>query len=238
VRDLPATIASLSERLSNLTADQSTAAAHINDPITVAGHTYSEEVVVVLGNELDSLPRSVRETRRFPLGLYRGLSFGLILHPQYAPEVYVEGATTRESMLSREHHGPRAVLNALERLAGTYDTQCTSIRQDLAIAEAQLRDYQARLGAPFPHDSYLSKLTALRDQLKTGLSGMTPEPPTEPQPTVSELAQQIKALKATHTIEATPERIGKGRSSAEEPVTARIRRLAERIPQPQEVSVA
>lgn len=40
---------------------------------------------------------------------------------------------------------------------------------------------------------------------------------------------QIKALKAAHTIEATPERIGKRRGSAEEPVTARIRRRMEAL---------
>jgi hypothetical protein len=231
VRDLPGTIADLSESLCNLTTDQATATAHATDPITIGGRTYSrEDAPGILGSQLDALPRNIRETRRVPLGIYRGLRFGLILHPQYAPDVYLEGATTCQSMLSREHHGARAVLNALERLAGAYDTQCTSIRQDLAIAEAQLRDYQACLGAPFSHDAYLSNLTALRDQLKIGLSGMTPEPGAESRPSVSELAEKIRALKAAHTIEATPERVGKGRSSAEEPVTARIRRRTEAVP--------
>ena len=117
------------------------------------------------------MPRNVRETTRVPLGIYRGLRFGLVLHPQFPPDVYLEGATTRQSMLSRDHHGPRAVLNALERLADGYGSECDRVRQDLAIAEAQLRDYQARLGKPFPHDAYLSELTGLRDQLKAGLSG-------------------------------------------------------------------
>src|SRR6202044_2932034 len=36
VRDLPGTIAGLSKRLSNLTADQATAAAHTGNPITIA----------------------------------------------------------------------------------------------------------------------------------------------------------------------------------------------------------
>src|SRR5205823_13953417 len=188
-RELPATIGSLSQRLSGLTADMATATAHAEGPITIGNHTSShEDATDILGERLDSLPKNVRETRRFPLGLYRGLSFGLILHPQYAPEAYLEGATTCQSTLSREHHGPRAVLNALERLSDSYGTTCTSVRPDLTIAEAQLRDYQVRFGTPFPHESYLSKLTALRDQLKTGLSSTTPEPPTEPQPTVSELA--------------------------------------------------
>jgi hypothetical protein len=157
------------------------------------------------------------------------LSFGLILHPQYAPEVYLEAATARESMLSREHHGARAILNALERLSDTYGTTCISVRQDLTIAEAQLRDYQARLGQPFQQDSYMSTLTALRHQLKLGLSGGTSEPADQPQPSVSELAERIKALKASHTIEGTPQRVRNRRASAEQPVTARIRGRAESI---------
>src|SRR5438445_12351023 len=106
----------------------------------------------------------------------------------------------RQSTLSREHQGPRAVLNALERLAGGYGSECVRVRQDLAIAESQLRDYQARLGTPFLHDAYLSELTSLRDQLKGGLSGATPEPDNEPGRSVSELAERIKTLKAAHSI--------------------------------------
>jgi len=140
--------------------------------------------------------------------------------------VYLEGAITRQSALSPEHQGPRAVLNALERLA-TYGPECDRIRQDLAIAESQLRDYQARLGATFVHDNYLLELTTLRDQLKAGLSGKTPEPGSEPPPSVPELAHRIKALKSAHNIEATPQRIRQKQSSAEEPVTARIRRRTE-----------
>ncbi len=233
VRDLPGTIASLSERLSNITTDQATATAHAEGPITIGSRTCSrEDAPGILGRELDSLPRNVRETRRVPLGIYRGLRFGLVLHPHFGPEVYLEGAATRQSGFLREHQGPRAVLNALERLAGAYGTECARVRQDLGIAESQLRDYQARLGKPFLHDAYLSELTTLRDQLKSCLSGTTPGPGTQPQPSASELAEQIKALKAAHTIEATPERAGIRHTCAEEPVTARIRRRTETIPDP------
>ena len=151
------------------------------------------------------------------------------------PDLYLEGATTRQSMLSRDHHGPRAILNAAERLANAYLSECARVRQDLAIAEAQLRDYQARLGIPFFHESYLSQLTTLRDQLKLGLSGAAPEANNGSQPTAAEIANQIKALKAGQSIEATPERIGKRRGSAEEPVTARIRRRMEAILTPEPV---
>ena len=75
---------------------------------------------------------------------------------------------TRHSTLTREHQGPRAILNALERLASGYGSECDSVRQELAIAESQLRDYQARLGAPFTHEGYLSELTALRINSRPG----------------------------------------------------------------------
>ena len=230
VRDLPGTIASLSKRLSSLTADQATTTAHAADPITIAGRAcLRDEVTAILAGQLDSLPLSVRETTRMPLGIYRGLRFGIILHSDVPPDVYLDGAITRASSLSREHQGPRAVLNAVERLITGYGPECDRIRQDLAIAESQLRDYQARLGAPFLHDGYLAELTALRDQLKAGLSGKAPEPGNEP-PSVSELAHRIKALKAAHNIEATPARVRQKQISAEEPVTTRIRRRAEAVP--------
>src|SRR5262249_13061971 len=152
------------------------------------------------------------------------LRFGLVLHPQFSPDVYLEGQATRQSMLLREHQGPRAVLNAAERLASGYGSECDRVRQDLAVAESQLRDYQTRLGKPFPHDAYLSELATLRDLLKGQLSGAAPDAGSGPQLGASELAARIKSLKAAHTIEATPRRAGQRTSSAEEPVTARIRR--------------
>jgi hypothetical protein len=132
-------------------------------------------------------------------------------------------------MLSREHHGPRAVLNAVERLANAYDSECVRVRQDLAIAEAQLRDYQGRLDLSFAHDAYLSELTALRNSLRAGLSGAPLEPGSQP-PSTADLAGQIKALKAAHTVEAVPQRSRKSHRSAEEPVTTRIRRRTEAVP--------
>jgi hypothetical protein len=38
------------------------------------------------------------------------------MHQQFLPDVDLEGAITRPYTLSRAHQGPRAVLNALERL--------------------------------------------------------------------------------------------------------------------------
>ncbi len=231
VQGLPATIASLSGRLSNLVADEATTKSHASDPIAIGGRTCPhKDIPDILGGKLDGMPKNVREPTRIPLGNYRGLSFGLVLHSQFPPDVYLEGASTRLSTLSRDHQGPRAVLNALERLADGYVPECSRVRQDLGIAESQLRDYQARLGKPFLHDQYLVELTTLRDGLKAGLSTAQPEPGNESGPSVSELADKIKALKAAHNIEAAPQRIGQRQSTAEEPVTARIRRRTEALP--------
>ena len=210
VRDLPGTIASLTERLSNLTTDQATATAHAAIRSLIGKRTWSrEDAPAIWPANSKPCPRNVRETTRVPLGIYRGLRFGMVLHPQFPPEVYLEGAITRQYTLSRDHQGPRAVLNALERLAGAYGSECIRVRQDLAIAESQLRDYQARLGKPFLHDAYLSELTSLRDQLKAGLSATAQSAGRRSGPSVSELAEKIKALKAAHTIEATPHASGR-----------------------------
>ena len=154
----------------------------------------------------------------------------MVLHPQFSPELYLEGVTSRQTMLSKDHHGPRAILNALARLTDSYKTQSDATTQDLAIAQAQIRDYESRLGDAFPHEAYLSELTALRDRLRAGLSARTPEAGNEPQVSVSELAAQIKAVRAAYSIEAAPQRTGQRQTSAEEPVTLRIRRRAEAVP--------
>jgi N12 class adenine-specific DNA methylase len=231
VRDLPGTIAGMSDRLTKLTTDLQTVTDHAGDPIAIGGRAPArEDISDVLGGKLDALPGEVRETRRVPLGNYHGLGFGVVLHLQFPPSVYLEGTIARQTALSREHQGPRAVLNALERLAGGYGSECDRLHRDLAIAESQLRDYQVRLGKPFVHEGYLSELTGLRDELKNGLSGAPQEPGSGKGPSVSETAEKIKALKAAHSIEAAPQRVRQRQSSAEEPVTTRIRRRAEGLP--------
>ena len=224
-RDLPESIARLKERLSKLVADQATLKAHEEDAILI-GDRASSDPMSALGRLLDAMPQFVMQDRRVPLGIYRGLRFGMVLHPEWTPEVYVEGAVMRKDTLSREHQGPRAVLNAVERLARGYGVESERTRQDLGIAEAQLRDYEARLGQPFPHAEYMDQLAALRDQLKAGLSGAAPQ---EGEPSVAELAERIKGLQAANTVEATPERTATRKVAAEEPVTSRIRRRSEAI---------
>ena len=106
-------------------------------------------------------------------------------------------------MLSRDSQGPRAVTNALHRLAASYEEQCETARKEVALATTQLRDYEARHGLPFTHAAYLDELTLLRDRLKTALS----ETPAEGEPSAGELAEQISTLKASHALEAAPTRM-------------------------------
>jgi hypothetical protein len=228
VKTLPATITSLTERLSKLTGDEATATAHAQDRIVIGKQAWNrDDAPAALAGKLELLPSNIRENTRVPLGTFRGLQFGLVLHPQFPPDVYLEGAIIRHDSLSREHQGPRAVLNALERIATGYAAETVRVRQDLSISESQLRDYQARLGKAFPHDAYLSQLTGLRDQLKAGLSATAHDSGAQSGPSVSELADQIKSLKSANTIEATPQRVQRKHASAEEPITARIRRRQE-----------
>jgi N12 class adenine-specific DNA methylase len=230
-RDLPTTIAGHSDRLAKLATDYDTAKRHADDPIAIGGRTYPrEDVSDILGGKLDGLPKHTMERTRIPLGTYRGLQFGLVTHPTFPPDVYLEGNTTRQTTLSRDHQGPRAVLNALERLANGYGSESDRVGEDLAIAEAQLRDYKARLGKPFTLDSYLTELTTLRDRLKAGLSATGHETGKVQGPSVSELAERIKAMKAANSVEAAPQRLGQKQSTAEEPITARIRRRMETRP--------
>ncbi len=197
---------------------------------SVTVHAARDQVLDRLTARLNTVPDTVRETKRFPLGRYRGLEFGIELHPGGAAAAYLEGATVRHGMLSRDHHGPRAVLNAIERLADSYGGPLATARRDLEIAKAQLRDYEARLDQPFEQKEYQEELTALRDQLKTALSGGTPEVGGQSQPTAAESAERIQALKSSHTIEGTPERPRTRNASAAEAITARIRRRTARQP--------
>jgi hypothetical protein len=93
------------------------------------------------------------------------------------------------------------------------------------LTDWQLKDYESRLGKPFQHEEYASQLADLRDRLKLGLSERAPEGGT---PT-ADLAEQIKTLRASLTVEAASERVTRKAVRAERPVTARIRKRRESI---------
>jgi len=191
VRDLPGRIEQLTQRLNALTADLATLKAHERDPVMI-GHRISGDPVAALGRQLESLPL-VMHKQRVPLGMYRGLRFGLVLHPSWKPELYLEGAITRQDTL-RDNAGPRAVLNALERLAGGYPADAGFTRRDVELMEKQLEDFRAKQGKGFPHETYLKNLAELRDRLRTALSGT----PKEGEPSAAELAGEVKKLRSAN----------------------------------------
>ena len=233
LRELPDAIARMTRRVADLAQDLETLTAHAGDDLVIAGHASAGgDSQKALAKVLNAIPDTVQRTSRVPLGEFQGLRFGLVIHPGSSREVFLEGATTRETQLSRDSQGLRATLNALDRLSGSYEAQLLAARKELGIAEGQLRDYQARLGKTFAHDAYLIELAGLRDQLKAALSESRPESGTVPP--AAELAERIQALKAAHSIEPAPVRAAKRREpAAETPVTSRIRERTGSPPGPE-----
>ncbi len=226
LRELPEVIERAQQRIAGLSADVATAGAYPGNHFRIGGQELTRaEATESLAFRLKGLPERVPALQRIPLGSYRGLAFGLVLHPHGTPEAYLEGKATRHLQLSREHQGPRAVLNAVTRLLDSYPGLIEGNRRELALADTQLRDYRDRLGATFAHEDYLKELRDLRDQLRLALSGNTPEPGAAGIPTTGELAARITSLRSEHAIEGTPERTApRTLARAEEPVTRRIKR--------------
>lgn len=228
VRDLPEKISGMKERLAKLDTDGKTIEEQAGTRITIGNTAWSkEDVSAVLGSKLESLPSHARESTRVPIGKFKGLQYGLIIHPLNPPDVFLEGVMTRISGLSKEHQGPRAVLNALERLSTSYNTEAARLSDDVAIYESQLADYRGKLGETFSHDEYFGDLTRLRDKLKAALSKRDNPNDADKGPTSGELAHQIKELTAAHSVDIQTGRTEPKRIAAEEPVTARIRKRLE-----------
>ena len=217
LRDLPDEIKRLDRRLVCLTADKATMES--NDGIP------SQEAVAA---RMGRMPERVGESYHTKLGSFRGLECGLVVHPSGGTEVYLNGTTRCREQLVRDNPGPRAVLNALERLANGYEKGIGYLKAEIAVKGGQHRDYEARLGKPFEHEAFQSQLADLRDRLKLGLAEHAPEDGES----VAELAEKIKALRTSVTVEAAPVRVGTRKAiRAERPVTARIRerRAAEEV---------
>ena len=180
LRELPDTIARLDKRLADLSADLATLAAHARDPLTIGGRACSrDDALDILGRRLDALPEKVRESSRFPLGRYRGLDFGLVLHAGGAAEVFLEGAATRHGHAfprpSRPAGGAQRPRPAGRQLRRPMRRHPARTWRSPRASSATTRPASA---VPSPHDAYLAELTDLRDQLKAGLSQATPEPGT------------------------------------------------------------
>ena len=92
-----------------------TASAYAGDPLTIGGRTcHRDEATRVLGERLDAIPEYVRETSASRLA-FLSLQFGLVLHHEFPPDVYLEGDICRTSMLSRK----RGAAGGHERFGAT-----------------------------------------------------------------------------------------------------------------------
>jgi hypothetical protein len=208
LRDLPDETKRLTRRVNGLTTDLA----------TMNGNNGSLSVEVI-GDRMNRMPDKVDKAYNTKLGKHRGLEAGIILHPLGGTEVYLDGAVRCREQLIRDNPGPRAVLNALERVADGYESDIRHLKAEIAVKQGQFKDFESRLGREFEHESYRSELTDLRDRLKLGLSEHAPEGGES----VAELAEKIKVLRESVTVEATPERTVRKTVRAERPVTARIR---------------
>ncbi|MFM7318743.1 MAG: DEAD/DEAH box helicase family protein, partial [bacterium] len=235
VRELPDALLHLTSQISKLEQDSQTLKAHADDRCRVGELPCPrDQVVPRLSGILESLPKSVYESRKFPLGVYQGVPFGVVMHPQYPLDVYLEGVAYQFANLSREHQGPKAVFNAVERIAANTPARLAKLNQEREALEAQLRDYQARLGKPFQHLAYQTELTELRDRLKLSLasSGNGNAESSEPVESSLEIAGKIKLLRNNEGVSEPVESVRSVSKevTAEMPVTVKIRnRVVEQL---------
>ena len=229
LRELPEKIDRTERRLAALEADAATIAGGEPGVLVMNGRSVAPQEPA-LGNALLRLPDYVDHRRQFGLGQYRGLDFGVAKHAGGAVDVYLEGAGFRTAQLFKDSHGPKAVWNALNRIAGSYGERAAETREDVELARSQLADYEARLGRVFPHAAYLDELTGLRDRLKVSLSGT----PAEGEPTAAALAERVKALRESHKVEDAPARV-KARPRAETVRRKDEAKPAEKVEEPEPV---
>ncbi|MFO0427574.1 MAG: DEAD/DEAH box helicase family protein [Planctomyces sp.] len=233
VRDLPADIARMEKRRNLLETDRTAIEEFQGMPVRINNRpVLREDVPEVLQQALDAMPLDVAATMKIPIGQYRGLNFGLYLNPGRNADVYLEGAQARISATSSQIPGPRAVLNALERIVDGYSFDMDRLDRDMAIASSQLRNYEARVGKAFEAEGYFSELTGLRNSLRAALSDRPPTADAGEIIRVSELVTRIKTLRAANNETSAIVRSERRSVAAEEPVTVRIRRRQDGITDP------
>ena len=223
VKELPQTIEHLSERITDLHADRQTVQERSDSGIQITKHWMPrEDLLEALDKRLELLPSKVGDSRTISLGNYKGLEFGVILHPDGNPDAYLKGQATRCLRLHAPKFGPRALINALSRLEETLTSDLERLSRDLSVSQSQLNDYSSRLNLPFIHEHYQNTLTSLRDSLKDRLT--SGRQAIEGEPTETQLAEQIKSMLSEAKVDNTHSRSARTASQSAEPITARILR--------------
>jgi hypothetical protein len=81
------------------------------------------------------LLESATDTYGNRLGNHGGPEARIILHPLGGTEVYLDEAMRCRGQLVRDNPGPRAIPNALERLADGYGRDIGHLRAEIAIKQ-------------------------------------------------------------------------------------------------------
>lgn len=225
VRDLPDKIAMLKTRYEKLQEDTATVEASHERGLVLGGYRVPpDEWTKMVGDALDRLPITTDNYQKLSMGDYKGLRFGLILHRDSAREVFLEGKLLHCERLGCEHQGPRAVLNALERLCRELPEATRQTKEELALSEKQLQDYASKLNQPFTYDSYRAELDRLRGLLKSKLTANVATADTE---SAEDLAEQIKQLSSVSQVDFGCEPSHRKETVAAEAVTTSIKRRRE-----------
>ena len=121
LRDLPDTIARLIERLDGLAQDQATLAGHANDRITIGERAcHRDEAMDARSpSACEPCPPRCGNFGGTRSGYFAGWNSGWCCMRSARRNCTSRGRSRRHGPLSRDP-GPRAVLNALDRLADTY----------------------------------------------------------------------------------------------------------------------
>jgi hypothetical protein len=128
-------------------------------------------------------------------------------------------------LLSNDHQGPRALLDAANRLINSFEDQHQRTTAAIELAKKQHHDCQQRVGISFEFDEYVKELSQLRDGLKLALSDRPSESDTTHLLSVREITAKIKSLRSLYTSYETPKRNAEVQVSiAVEPIVARLKR--------------
>lgn len=225
LKELPNAIAEAKRRLDSLQHDliQSKDGGQVEfrmDGSTVA----RDDLFKLLQSRLESLPARSNSHSHAEIGEYRGLRFGLDVTPYGASDVFIEGAIRRTTPLSKDNTGPRAFLNAMKRILDTYDERIKEANASVTLLSKQLEDLRNHAGASFAHEDRISRLTALRDQLKQSLSSDVSPEVANSLPPILDLMQQVDdLLKVSVDVSDTTRTSQANQHVLELPITEQIR---------------
>ena len=194
----------------------------------IGGQRYAEEdALKPLAKQLNAIPDKTHETRRYPLGVYHGLNFGIAVHAIGSPgclsgrgcdAARADRPRCRPACGAQRPRPPGRHLRVAACLypPGPGDRRRPATRPPGPPGQA-LRPRRLPGGAGgFTRPAEGRAVAGNATRNHAGRACRQTRSPNWP--------ERIKSLKAAHTIDAAPERTAPRRMAAEEPVTARIRR--------------